>query len=194
MCLAGVSWSLCLLRLHVYQSYVIHTQTCCQMTALLCKHWWPRAHTHTTTVLFGCNRESVNVQQRKISPLILTTQIFVFFYIMHNKLSKTSVQASRLTCILFPTPLDQRQYEPGAGLCVSAGELAFWQRVGLQKLRLCPHTPHTPHASGGRGQFMVVCNSFLCICAIFLCVFLNLCKTCLCVSLLVLWWKEDCEV
>lgn len=66
-------------------------------------------------------------------------------------------------------PSDQRQYEPGAELRVSAGLLALWQRVGLQTLCLCPHTPHTPHAGGGGGQLMVVCINFLYV-QLFLCV------------------------
>lgn len=86
-------------------------------------------------------------------------------------------------------PSDQRQYEPGAGLCVSAGVLALWQRVGLQTLCLCPHTPHTPHAGGGGGELMVVCI-FLSICTVFLCVSLFVHGVFLCVCLLVIWPVE----
>lgn len=57
-------------------------------------------------------------------------------------------------------PSDQRHYEPGAGLCVSAGLLALWQRIGLQTVCLRPHTAHTSYAGGGRGQLLVVCIHF----------------------------------
>lgn len=90
---------------------------------------------------------------------------------------KANLQTDRQTdmhLFLCP-PSDQRQYEPGAGLCVSAGLLALWQRVGLQTLCLCPYAPHPPHAGGGGGQLMVVCNIY----------FFSICTPCLCVCVLI---------
>lgn len=87
-------------------------------------------------------------------------------YYLHLTVCKTNIQTD-IHLSLCP-PSDRRQHETGAGLCVSAGLLALWQRVGLQKLCLCPHTPHTPHAGGGGGQLLVVCIHFLSICIVFL--------------------------
>lgn len=114
--------------------------------------------------------------------------ISAFFCVLHNKLLVRDKLPERLTCILFSVcpPSDQRQYEPGAGLCVSAGLLALWQRVGLQTLCLCPHTPHTPHAGGGGGQLVVVCINFLSICTVIsVCVLTRV--QCVFVYLLVIW-------
>jgi len=94
----------------------------------------------------------------------------VFFCVLLNKMCKTNIQTGRQSDNLLFSVLPQikQQNEPGAGLCVSAGELALWQLVGLQTLRLCPHTPHTPHAGGGGGQLLVVCIHFFPICTVFL--------------------------
>ncbi len=156
---------------------------CFAVQALMASGLSSHTHTHTQPRCCLHVKESVWVCRHtaeRIFPAcpsyVLTSQISVsvFLCIKHNGVCvrQISRQAGRLTDMhpFLCHPSDKRQYEPGAGLCVPAGLLALWQRVGLQTLCLCRHTPHTPHAGGGGGQLVVVCINFLSICAVFPCV------------------------
>lgn len=171
-CIDEISWSLDLLLLHLYQSWVIHTQTCCQMCE---KHRWPQVSHLPLSLTLSYTHQRTTMEQFASQRVFLHWRQTFWHsrYLPHDFvcMSKTNLQKGRCTDLhLFLCPSDQQQYEPGTGLCVSACLLAHGQRVGLQTLCFCPHTPHTPHAGGGGGQLMVVCINFLSICSISVCV------------------------
>lgn len=186
MCLSGVLWTLCHLQVHIYQSYVIHTRPAAKW--LLCvQALIASGHpSHTATIMqlfFSLHTERWAMHVSTVA--FLTSALYMFLSSAY-KYSGWQTDMCPPVC----PPLDQWQYEPGARLCVSAGLLAFWQRIGLQTLCLRPHTPHTPHAGGGRGQLLVVCIDFFFLHMSNISVCAHLCTVCF----LVIWHSKGTSV